>query len=134
MTSQLMTLSIEAPISDAINIFENHNVHHIPVVNGDRLVGLISKADVSSTLINYMKIENSIKLEIHNIEVQNIMQRDVKTLNPSDKLILALDIFKNNLIHALPIVDNEKLLGIITTHDILERLAIDNEAYIEYER
>lgn len=52
--------------------------------------------------------------------VREVMVKQVAKLRPEDKIELAADIFRENLFHAMPVVDNDgKLKGIVTTFDLL---------------
>jgi len=137
MTSQLMTLPPDASIADAAYIFENHNVHHIPITKGFKMVGMVSKTDYLFFRRGFTNNEEDDRLEkirMNNYEVSHIMTTGIGKLDPSDKIVLALDIFRRNEFHALPVIEDDKLVGMLTTHDIIERLALDNEAYAEYEK
>lgn len=61
------------------------------------------------------------------------MTKGIATMSSNERINIALEIFKENIFHAIPIVDEGKLVGIITTHDIIVNLAKDNEAYAEYD-
>lgn len=133
MTTQLMMLSPNDSVSEAKKIFNTFNINQIPVIDSGKFVGLVNKINVSTISLEYLELDNELRTIFDKCKIRKVMTADVKTLHPSDKLVLALEILKENYIESLPVVENDKLLGIITTHDIIERLAIDNEAYIEYE-
>ena len=61
------------------------------------------------------------------------MTKGIATMNSDERINIALEIFKENLFHAIPVVDKGSLVGIITMHDIIVNLAKDNEAYAEYD-
>ena len=66
------------------------------------------------------KIINETRLNNYNAEV--IMTRGVGKLEPTDRINVALDIFSKNLFRALPVVENDKLVGIGTTFDIIKTI------------
>ena len=45
---------------------------------------------------------------------------------------MALEIFNVNIFHAIPVVDEGRLVGIVTTFDIIKQLSVDNQAVAEY--
>jgi acetoin utilization protein AcuB len=61
------------------------------------------------------------------------MTTGIAKLEPTDKINVAMEIFKENLFHAIPVVLDEKLVGIITTYDILSNVGKDKNVINEYE-
>ena len=57
-----------------------------------------------------------------NHQVESIMTTGLAKLAPTDKILVALKVFKENLFHAIPIVDQDELVGIVTTYDIIKAL------------
>jgi len=123
MTTNLVTVKKETSVTTVQEIFKKYNFHHLPVLDAsNRLVGIISRED-------YFKLYNNLaknttgrtwtKKEVGCLKAQNIMSEYPMTLDPDDAIGLAGDIFLANKYHALPIVEDEKLLGIITVHDLL---------------
>lgn len=136
MTKDLMTLKPTDSIADAAAIFDKHKVHHIPVTYDDELMGIVSMTDYLFFRRGFLDNRDDQKIEdirMNNYEVSHIMTKGIATMESTDKINIALEIFKENILHAIPIVDDGRLVGIVTTHDIIAHLAKDNEAYAEYE-
>lgn len=136
MTSSPFTLTPSATIGEAALIFEEHKVHHIPIAIEGKLVGMVSMTDYLFFRRGFLDDRDDHRIEdirMNNYEVRYIMTKRLATLNSTDRITVALHIFSENLFHALPVVDNYKLVGILTTHDIISRLAKDNDAYAEYD-
>lgn len=136
MTSDLITLDPSATIADVASVFKQHKIHHIPIVLGDKLVGIVSKSDYLSFKRGFLEDRDDEKVEEirqQNYEVSTIMTTGIATMDQDERINVALEIFKENLFHAIPIVNDDKLVGVLTTHDIIKTLAYDNEAYAEYE-
>jgi acetoin utilization protein AcuB len=51
------------------------------------------------------------------------MTKGLATLSPDDRIDIAIEVFRENILHAIPVVENDELVGLITTHDIIEALA-----------
>ena len=125
-----------ASIADAAAIFNEHKIHHIPVTMGDELIGIVSMTDYLFFRRGFLDNSDDQKIEdirMNNYQVSHIMTKGIATMEATDKINVALEIFKENILHAIPIVDDGKLVGIVTTHDIIAHLAKDNEAYAEYD-
>ena len=123
MTTQLVTVGPNKPAKAIQDIFREYDFHHIPVVEGDKLVGIISKEDVFK-LSYVLSLQTTGKTysekEYKTLKAVDIMTKYPITLDPEDSIGLAADIFLANQFHALPIVEDEQLLGLVTTHDLLK--------------
>lgn len=135
MTQNLITLTPSASIAEAAEIFANKNVHHIPIAIDEKLVGIVSMSDYlffRRGFLDNTKDERLERIRMNNYEVSYIMTKGIATLEPTDRINVALEIFKENIFHAIPIVKDNRLLGIVTTYDIINRLAKDKEAHATY--
>ncbi|MBK8669766.1 MAG: CBS domain-containing protein [Saprospiraceae bacterium] len=77
------------------------------------------------------KLEDDVRL--NNYTAKDIMTKKLAKMDPDDKINIALEVFKENLFHAIPVVKDEKIVGIVTTFDIINRLALDSGATATYE-
>lgn len=123
MTPQPITVRPDTPLKEIRQLFEANEFHHLPVVSsGNRLEGIISRRDMEKTY-HLLTTETTgatlTKMEMGFWQAKNIMTQYPLSLAPDDTVGLAADIFLANQFHALPIVDGEELLGIVTTHDLL---------------
>lgn len=135
MSTDLYTLSPSSSIADAAVLFDNNKIHHIPIAIEGKLVGIISMSDYLFFRRGFLDNHEDEKLEqlrMNNYQVSYIMTKGLATLEPSSRINVALEVFKENIFHAIPVVENDKLVGIITTHDIISHLAKDNEAHAKY--
>lgn len=99
-------------------IFKENNFHHIPVIdNQENLLGIISRSDYSKVI--YIMSEASGKERFALLQAEDIMTKYPLHLDPEDTIGLAADIFLANKFHALPITENGKLAGIMTSHDLI---------------
>lgn len=125
MTTQVITLQPEDTMDKVKKIFDAHNIHHIPIVAANKVVGIISKSDYLKLLHGFTLFKTS-KSDTYNaavlrsLLVREVMTKQVAKLNPDDSLETAAGFFRENLFHALPVVDEEgNLVGIVTTYDLL---------------
>ncbi len=134
MTRKLVTVVPGDKMSVVKEIFDTQRIHHLPVVRYTTLVGIISKTDFMHFLRGIelspydQMVENS-KLEHYTVE--DIMTTGIATLESSERLNVALQIFAENLFHAIPIVDNGELVGMLTTFDIIRILVEEDNARIK---
>lgn len=118
-TTKVTTVSAKTSIEEVRNIFDLHNFHHLPVLDKDGLLkGIISATDlvkVEKLMALYQFKKNSPKFT-----AEIIMTAYPYSLHPDDAILVAIELFLDNRFHALPIVENGILKGIVTTHDIIE--------------
>jgi CBS domain-containing protein len=115
------TLMIKPPsatpntsINDIIELMVKTGVEAIPILEEDKLVGLISDYDILKSMVNKQKLKR--------IKVREVMEESVKLLKENDPVSLARRIMRHKRLEKLPIVDeNGKLIGVITSMDILTK-------------
>lgn len=124
MTTNLVTVAPSESAKRIKEIFESNGFHHIPVVDtGENLVGIISKEDffkVSYILSMQTTGRSWSEKEYESLRAGDFMTKYPLFLDPDDTIGLAADIFLANKFHALPIVEDGQLLGLVTTHDLLK--------------
>jgi acetoin utilization protein AcuB len=121
--TSIMTKDVECVTPDqkllAIkHIYEKRNFHqHIPVVDNEKLVGMVS-------LVDFMRKIGGADLDDSNPAYNRFSVKDIMTLNPVSSSIsasvadIARELSKGEF-HALPITDDQKVVGIVSTADIL---------------
>jgi CBS domain-containing protein len=121
MTTELITVTEHTPVAVALGLLNTHNIHHLPVLSPERkLVGILSHADF-------------LKLPDHGAGmhlVKEVMTAHVAKLEPTDTIRTAANLFTLNKFHALPVLEDGKLVGILTTLDLV-RLIDQEEIRLE---
>ncbi len=111
MIKDLITLGPESTLAHVRDIFKSKRIHHIPIVDEGKLVGLVTTYDL------WMKNPN--QSDYDTILVKEIMSKKLVKLEIDDKVGTAAELFLDNRFHALPVVDKDILVGLVTTFDIL---------------
>lgn len=132
MTKDLITISPNDPIEVISKIFGTKRIHHLPVIEDGQLVGIVSKSDYLFFRRGYSQETQMDDQRIKKHKASEIMIKGIAKLEPSDRINVALEIFKENILHAIPVVEDGKLRGIITPLDIIRHLADDKGANNEY--
>jgi len=125
MTKNLITVSENDPLTKIEEIFNEFKIHHIPVVDKGKLIGMVSKSDYLFFKRGYSN-EQRDRLDSKRLKskhVKDIMTQGLAKLAPNDKIAIALEVFKENLFHGIPIVEDEAIVGIVTTLDIIKHLS-----------
>ncbi len=124
----LVTVSPDEPLTNVREIFETHKFHHIPVVRFREIVGIISKTDFEHYMGGYLDDSFASEMRQSQATAQDIMTKRLGKVESTDRLNVAIDIFNINRFHALPVVDDGELVGIITPYDILKALSEEKVA------
>ena len=118
MTKEVIALHTEDTLKLVDKTFDKYGFHHIPITDIHRkIVGIISKEDIIRLISVRREFTDK---EFGKIKTKDFMSTHVVTITPDDSIGLAADIFLANKFHALPVVEDEKLVGIITTHDLIK--------------
>lgn len=136
MTTDVVTLPVDASIAQAAEVFQNQRIHHIPIVDNGKLVGIISKSDYLFFRRGFLDNTEDQQLEqirMNNYEVSYIMTKGLAKMEPSQRINVAIEIFKKNIFHAIPVIDGDQLVGIVTTYDIIKHMDTDGGVISEYE-
>ena len=126
MSTNLITVHPKDTLLDVKNIFDNNRIHHIPVVEFKKIVGIISLTDLLHYERGYQNVPYKDVFESSRLKayaVGDIMTTGMAKLEPNDRIDVAIEVFKENLFHAIPIVENDELVGLLTTHDVISALA-----------
>lgn len=128
MTTQLMTVNPEDKLIAVKEIFDTHTIHHIPVVRFRKMVGLISKTDLLYFMRGFSKSQEDKFVDearLRAFTAEEIMTHGIAKLAPTDRISVALEIFLVNHFHAIPVVENDELVGIVTTFDVIKAMAAE---------
>jgi len=133
MTRQLLTVAPGDRLLQVKRIFDTYKIHHIPVVQDKHIVGMISKADLLQVYRGMRRYAHDQEIQIARLEeyvAEDIMTTGLAKLEADDKINVAIEVFKENLFHALPVLDNGELVGIVTTLDIIRMLSHEDDQRI----
>lgn len=135
MSKNLIVITEDEPLLNVEKIFNLHKIHHIPVVKKERLVGILSKSDFLFFKRGFNDHSTDERIDLFRLKthsVKDIMTKGIATLNQDERINVALEIFNENLFHAIPIMDGDNLIGILSTYDIIKHLADDRGATNKY--
>ncbi len=112
MTSKVVTLAADDTLGQAREVFMTKRIHHIPIVDGKKLVGLITSWDIFKLGLSAVAYQD--------MRISEVMTTHLATLEPDQHIGAAAEVLMEHLFHAIPIVnDKHELVGIVTTYDIL---------------
>ncbi len=112
MTANVVTLKPNNTLGDAREIFMTKRIHHIPIVEDKKLVGLVTSWDIFKLGLSAVAYQD--------MRVSEVMTTHLATLEPDQHIGAAAEVLMEHLFHAVPIVnDKHELVGIVTTYDVL---------------
>jgi CBS domain-containing protein len=112
MTKEVVTLQPGDTLGQAREILLTKHIHHLPVLDGKKLVGMITSWDI-------FKLGKSAE-DYAAMLVSDVMTKKIATLDPGQHIGAAAEVLLEHLFHAIPIVnDAGELLGIVTSTDII---------------
>ena len=117
MTEHVITLHPDDSLNIVEETFAAKPFHHIPIVDvNQRLQGIVSKMDLLQ--LSAIKKDLTAK-EYKFLKVKDFMTRNLVVIEPETSVIRAASIFYKNKFHALPVVKDDRIVGILTTHDLI---------------
>ncbi|MBE6501732.1 MAG: CBS domain-containing protein [Methanobrevibacter thaueri] len=119
MTTDVITTTSDVDVVNAFEKLMEHKISSLPVVEDDKLIGIITATDVGHNLILD-------KYEL-GTSVEEIMISPVVTVSPEDTIETALKVMKDGvsssgILNQLPVLDGDKLVGIISDGDIIQKI------------
>ena len=121
MTKELITLNLSDTLYTAEKRLKTNHIRHIPVVEGEALIGLVSLSDLKRiSFIDAYNQEGTVDTAIYNmLSINDLMIKKPITVRSDTTILEVSKLFANTEFHSLPVVDEGKLVGIITTTDLL---------------
>lgn len=122
MTAKVFSIRFDKKLIAAREIMTWAHVRHVPVVNAaGALVGIISHRDLLSAAISSAAPAPEIERSRHlaEIPIVNVMHTDVQTIGPDESIRKAAFQMRKHKIGCLPVVDNGRLVGILTGYDLV---------------
>ncbi|HHO53383.1 MAG TPA: CBS domain-containing protein [Deltaproteobacteria bacterium] len=123
MTESPITIQVGQPLSKASALMREHGFHHVPVVDGARLVGILSTTDLLQVSYQHGADPRQIDAVLdHTVSIRELM-RDPQEIKDTQTVRDAVEILAEGKFHSLPVTTAEgELAGIVTTTDLLRYL------------
>jgi CBS domain-containing protein len=125
----VISLAPEASVADAVALLADKGIGAVPVMEGDRVVGIFSERDV----IHLLAQQGAAALDRR---VADAMTAPVESIGPGDPAIGALSLMTQRRIRHLPVVEHDKVIGFISIGDIvkyrIDRIEADAAAMRDY--
>ena len=121
MTRRVVTVTENASLREALALLQRHRIRHIPVVEGEMIVGILTDRDVkraTPSLLSGVSQEDYDRV-LAQTHVSQVMTRNPFSVTPSTSLKDATKLLADRKYGALPVVEGDRLVGILTNTDLL---------------
>lgn len=150
MNVKPISVQADQPVSEAAQVLRKNKISGMPVLDGERLVGIVSESDLLRLLsveedsgnlwlpspfevfevpfrdlVKWEKMRGSIE-EIPKKKVADVMSRNLHEVRPDDTVEEAASIMTRHRINRLPVVEDGRLVGIVTRGDIISGLGMQH--------
>ena len=113
MRKRVETIPESGSAETALKRMRSKNLRHLVVVRGKRVVGILSDRDLAAILVGNVRVDRTI---------DQVMRRDVVGIAPDESVEEAARRMRSRKIGALPVLDGDRLVGILTVSDLLDLL------------
>lgn len=124
MTKDVVTLNPTQSLYDAERLFNKHGIRHIPVVEGKRVVGVISKTDLLRiSFADLTDNEDTVEVVVYDLyTIPQVMTKVPVTVESDTTIKEVAEILTKQSFHSIPVVDQGNLVGIVTSTDLINYL------------
>ena len=125
MTKKIIALNRKDDLETAEMLFKKHKIRHIPVVHEDSIIGMLSYTDLLriSFADAFNENEDGVDTVVYNMfTIEQVMAKKIVSVHSETTIKEVGELLSKNEFHALPVVDEGRLVGIVTTTDLIRYL------------
>ncbi len=121
MTEQVLAVEVFDSIGIARRLMAKHRINQVPVVDGEKLIGIVTDRDIRDAYPTSMLIDHAKEIDrfADSYTVEDVMTFNVISVKPETSLVTAVRLLRRHRIGSLPVVKKGELVGIITRSDVL---------------
>ncbi len=128
MNSNVVHVAPHESIIKAIEILQEKKIRHLPIIENNQVVGILSDRDTRQVLAIIQVMGITLEQARGELKVSEFMATPVKTIKPDALAVDAAYLMIDEKIGCLPISDGEKIVGILTETDIMKQFITDHSA------
>lgn len=123
MSKDLISVNETNSVKDVVEIFSKNDIHHVPVVSGKSLKGLISKSDIDRISFITNTTQEKANTQVYeSLSLDQVMVSNLESVGVDNTIKEAAEKLATGSIHALPVLEGEDLVGIVTSTDLINFL------------
>lgn len=122
MAADPISVHEKQKVSDVHHLIVQRKIHHVPVVSGRKLIGLISATDLLRVSWGDVNRQDPRQVDalLDTLTIRDVMQEDIVTLRRHDTVRRAAELLSQGQYHSLPVLDDDdELVGMVTSTDII---------------
>lgn len=125
MTKNVHSVQLDDSLLDVRNLIQNHGIRHVPVMQGKKLVGIVSKTDLNRLTFSslFAGQEEADEAVFDMLTISQVMSHKPRVVSTAVSIRDVAEILAQEEFHSLPVVeenDESKLAGIVTTTDVIK--------------
>ena len=120
MTREVVSINADQSLPEAHKLMDEHRVRRLPVMDGEELVGIVTRGDVRQASPSDATSLSIFELHylLARLPVSDIMTRDPITVSPSTRLTEAAKLMIANKVSGFPVLEGKQVVGVVTESDI----------------
>ena len=126
MTKDVITVDHKDSLDSAERLFKTKYIRHIPVVKDNSIVGMLSYTDLLRISFADSVLEDdsdTITSQVYDLfTIEHVMAKNILSVTSETTIKETAEILAKREFHAVPVLDNDKLVGIVTTTDLIKYL------------
>ncbi|NJO03266.1 MAG: CBS domain-containing protein [Bacteroidia bacterium] len=122
MRKNIRAINLSDDLQDVTRVFSEDNATPVPVMHEGRLMGILHSNDIPNSDYVYHRRATTIPAAPENSGIRQLIKQFPTAVSPTDTLAEAATIFARENTSALPVIENGRLVGIITAADIIHYL------------
>ena len=124
MTKDLVTLNLTDSLENAEKLFKENKIRHIPVIHNKEILGILSYTDILRiSFADVSDDEKNVDTFVYDMfSIKQVMAKNVFAVSSNTTIKEVAELLAKKEFHALPVVDDNELVGIVTTTDLIKYL------------
>ena len=122
MTGEVVVADLNNSIKQVQDLFVEYDMHHLPVVDDDKVIGIISQTDLLNCYDKLLEEGKTVSIDNLNstFSVKDVMTAKPVSVAPVTTLKTAAEMMDDKHCHSLPVVEHGKIAGILTARDVVK--------------
>lgn len=120
---KIVTIEPDRSVLDAVRLMAEHDIGAVPVIEGERLIGVLTERHYARNVILAGRRSES-------TPIREVMSAELVPVSPSETIDRCMALMTEHRIRHLPVVEDERLIGIVSIGDLVRSRIADQEAVI----